>query len=1454
MKIINRRYQLLAIDGEDYYGVNYLALDLANNKENVRVKVLNADFQLHEMIRYLSDYFLQLAAAEHENLLQSLRFDIITTVDNKPNEDKRYFYVTGYFNTTQLLSYHHLDLSERLFVLLEVCYALQFLHFKGIVYRYLTFDNLLITRNDDGQLRVVLKDLVSTYGYLDQGRSEVEKSIQTLAPEVLLRERSTSASDIYALGVMAYFLISGVDCKQHAFERTRIYSNQIEFQHMIENATKQHPEERTQQIQQFIREFTPRCPHPYTFKDKKYYERLNFNVRMVGRDRELSRVRQLISQRLQRLSGAGGLMLSGEPGQGKSRFLREVHYAHRMQGIRCITLEIDKDTDGYHSNFSILLLSLVRQYSVPKTLIDRFGMELVKIVPSLRDMWLVQPSEPLAGEKEILRLNNRIVNFLVEFAQMSPIVMLFDNIEDLNDNEFSILESLIDLNDNLTLFIIASYASLTSKRRDILGNYQKEGLYESMSLESFGIEEAAKQLQEVLFMDKRPLQLATKIISEGSGNPRYIEEVVRSLYMRNFVYIHESRKWFISEDGYSYATIPHTLDEAVMGSVRRLEKTAQKILQAITVFGRPISKAHLHALTKISEADIDKHMAQLLELKILQVRVSDWGYAFDFYNRNLARTFYGNMQDSRKLYFHLKSAAILETIYLKDGLQGELLVRHLIAAKKYLKAIEYAIQLGDRMNALALYAQALEFYHQAYKIFDYVDHHELKARLIKAMADIYYHTGESQLALEHYDALVTLTNLYSFPEMRIDALLKIADIRITRKQLEKIESLFDDIRFQCEQAGYKIGILELALAEFRYLVSIGAFEDAKELMLKSLAFAKEIQNSYYTGRALNSLGIVTLYNNDLSPEGIEERENGYKYFLQAASFLEQTPNCSDLSRAYNNLGVVALNSQKDINKAREYFEKALQILAKHNVIEGKSIYLLNVGETYAIEGNDTRAVQYYSEVEQLCEDSQNTEDLILVTMNLIESNIQLKNYKEAYRYIQKFERDYEPLANLSWDLDIKRFYYLCGLFYLRMRELMLSKAFFDKVSKDHNFLNDGLGRYRYHLTSYVFEHIISGRRVSGEMDFDRLKELQELATSQLEMQFFTDTVLDLCMDLSAMETGNNLSKLIQLIGEMTTVELTETQKIKKSIVLSYMDPKCAAEDINQLLIQNLEKLNMENQMILHMIIGNSFQAANDLFNALQHQLDALDIVHELAMMLPLNLREGYVLSDVLRLKLYESIQGIKLLMVEKSPNLKKILNAPKLGLNASSTLESYFDLGDMDVVFDNEDFKRSILESYSKRHHIRLDKPEHLLLNLSRDQGLNLELAAQYFTQLTLAQAGFIYTVNEYGEFEDVFKSEKHLVPYDIEGLIKQFGDSENGIVIEHKKRLYTERAVLARKSLIFLPIYNQDALDGLPHRRKYDNADLNYKDILGYLYLESEKLLNNINDTTFDEIGRAHV
>ncbi|WP_309571605.1 serine/threonine-protein kinase [Deinococcus sp.] len=96
-----------------------------------------------------------------------------------------------------------LELDHALRILADVASALSYLHKQGAVHQDVKTHNVYL--DDEG--RAALGDMGSTY-FLSQG-GKVSGSPYYMAPEIYHGESSSSASDIYSLGILMYELLGG---------------------------------------------------------------------------------------------------------------------------------------------------------------------------------------------------------------------------------------------------------------------------------------------------------------------------------------------------------------------------------------------------------------------------------------------------------------------------------------------------------------------------------------------------------------------------------------------------------------------------------------------------------------------------------------------------------------------------------------------------------------------------------------------------------------------------------------------------------------------------------------------------------------------------------------------------------------------------------------------------------------------------------------------------------------------------------------------------------------------------------------------------------------------------------------------------------------------------------------------------------------------------------------------
>jgi hypothetical protein len=200
--ILLGKYEILEKIGEGGFGVVYRGHDLALNRQ-VAVKVLHANLVVTpEFIERFKREARLAASLHHPN--------IITMLD--VGEEERYFLVMellpGGTLRDLLKNGKPMPLARTLELLKPIAEALDYAHSKEMVHRDVKPSNILL--REDGQ--PVLTDFGLAKSLSDSSVSSTGLAVGTaeyMAPEQVLGNPPGPATDIYALGVIAYQMLTG---------------------------------------------------------------------------------------------------------------------------------------------------------------------------------------------------------------------------------------------------------------------------------------------------------------------------------------------------------------------------------------------------------------------------------------------------------------------------------------------------------------------------------------------------------------------------------------------------------------------------------------------------------------------------------------------------------------------------------------------------------------------------------------------------------------------------------------------------------------------------------------------------------------------------------------------------------------------------------------------------------------------------------------------------------------------------------------------------------------------------------------------------------------------------------------------------------------------------------------------------------------------------------------------
>ena len=203
-KLFAGRYRILKSIGRGGMADVYLANDLILDNEDVAIKVLRTNYQTDQVaVARFQREARAMAELNHPN---------IVAIRDIGEEDGQQFLVMEYVDGADLKKYiqDHAPLSnnEVVRIMEEVLSAMTLAHQKGIVHRDLKPQNILLTKH--GVVKAT--DFGIAVAFAETSLTQTNSmlgSVHYLSPEQARGSKATIQSDIYAMGIMLFEMLTG---------------------------------------------------------------------------------------------------------------------------------------------------------------------------------------------------------------------------------------------------------------------------------------------------------------------------------------------------------------------------------------------------------------------------------------------------------------------------------------------------------------------------------------------------------------------------------------------------------------------------------------------------------------------------------------------------------------------------------------------------------------------------------------------------------------------------------------------------------------------------------------------------------------------------------------------------------------------------------------------------------------------------------------------------------------------------------------------------------------------------------------------------------------------------------------------------------------------------------------------------------------------------------------------
>jgi ATP/maltotriose-dependent transcriptional regulator MalT len=365
----------------------------------------------------------------------------------------------------------------------------------------------------------------------------------------------------------------------------------------------------------------------------------------VGRTDELRSVEQLLDE-LDR-GRTGAIQLSGEPGIGKTRLLREL--AARAEARGHIVLsgsasELERDLP-----FSVFVDAL-DQYVAglePKQLAvldDHAQAELAHVFPSL---WALTSGHEVAPQHERYRSHRAVRALLEQLAETRPLVLVLDDFHWADSASVELLGALLRRQPTAAVLTAVALRPRQTPERlaATLERAHRSAAVTRVDLGALTLDEARQLLGE-------PFDAARLAVlyQESGGNPFYLEQLARSP-------ARGAQFTSTPESSLTALDVPSAVAASLAEELTLLSNDGHRVLEGAAVAGDPFEPELAAAAAGTSEGAAMHAVDELLELDL--IRTTDVPRRFRFRHPLVRRAVYEATAGGWRLGAHQRCADAL---------------------------------------------------------------------------------------------------------------------------------------------------------------------------------------------------------------------------------------------------------------------------------------------------------------------------------------------------------------------------------------------------------------------------------------------------------------------------------------------------------------------------------------------------------------------------------------------------------------------------------------------------------------------------------------------------------------------------------------------------------------------------------------------------------------------------
>ena len=594
-----------------------------------------------------------------------------------------------------------LPLEQKAQLLLQLLRALSYLHRHGILHRDLKPANVMVLQGSDG-LHVKLLDfgLALVRSHVQGRDGELAGTISYMAPELFQGQEASEATDLFAVGIVAYELFA----RRHPFDRGNDdalvqailqaepdwepLQEQPALQALLGRLLAKAPADRPS-ADEALAELSRAAGIPLPKESAALRESTLQAARFVGREEPLGMLRAVLESAR---AGVGEVRLvAGESGVGKSRLMEELRVYALVQGMISARGQAVSEAGGAYGLWREILRTLCLytklselEAGVLKSIVDDLEVLLERPIPDAPVL------NPQAAQ---LRLIGTIEALILR--QTRPLLLLLEDLQWADAESLALLRRLTPALRARPILLVASFRD--DERPDMP---QELSGCPVLKLERLPAASIATLCKSMLGEQGITPELVSFLAEQTEGNVFFIIEVLRALAEK------AGQLSMVAAQQLPKSVLTGGIQAIVQRRLARLPAESRPLLRLAAVAGRHLDLAVMRSF----EPQLEPWLYLASDAAVLEVSGQTWRFAHDKIRESLLH----ELDPRERQQLHLTIAGAIEAVYAGATVYAETLAEHYQRGGSPAKAAFYrveaglhALQQGATMQAAELLTQAL---------------------------------------------------------------------------------------------------------------------------------------------------------------------------------------------------------------------------------------------------------------------------------------------------------------------------------------------------------------------------------------------------------------------------------------------------------------------------------------------------------------------------------------------------------------------------------------------------------------------------------------------------------------------------------------------------------------------------------------------------------------------------